>query len=33
VLSFEPGEDWCWCYEDETAFEVDGLPVEVTEHE
>ena len=33
VLSFEPGEDWCWCFEDEVAFEVDGLPVEVTEHE
>jgi uncharacterized UBP type Zn finger protein len=33
VLSFEPGEDWCWCYVDEAAFEVDGLPVEVTQHE
>ena len=33
VLSFEPGEDWCWCYVDEAAFEVDGLPVTVTEHE
>ena len=22
VTSFEPGEDWWWCYVDETAFEV-----------
>jgi len=21
--SLEPGEDWCWCYEDEIAFRVD----------
>ena len=33
VLSFEPGEDWCWCYVDETAFAVDDLPVSVTQHE
>jgi uncharacterized UBP type Zn finger protein len=33
VLSFEPGEDWCWCYVDEAAFAVDGLPVTVTQHE
>jgi uncharacterized UBP type Zn finger protein len=33
VLSFEPAEDWCWCYVDEVAFEVEGLPVSVTEHE
>ena len=33
VLSFEPGEDWCWCYVDNVAFAVDGLPVEVTEHD
>ena len=33
VLSFEPREDWCWCFVDETAFEVDGLPVEITEHD
>ena len=19
----EPGEDWCWCYEDEISFRVD----------
>jgi hypothetical protein len=24
VRSFEPGEDWWWCYADEVAFEVDG---------
>ena len=23
VASFEPGEDWCWCYEDELAFELE----------
>ena len=33
VLSFEPGEDWCWCFVDENAFEVDSLPVEITEHD
>ena len=24
VQSFEPGEDWFWCYADEVAFEVEG---------
>ncbi len=24
VQSFEPGEDWWWCYVDQVAFEVDG---------
>ena len=33
VLSFEPGEDWCWCFEDQVAFAVDGLPVTVTQHD
>ena len=33
VLSFEPGEDWCWCYVDEAAFAVDNLPVTVTQHD
>jgi uncharacterized UBP type Zn finger protein len=23
VASAEPGEDWCWCYEDELMFRVD----------
>ena len=23
VRSLEPGEDWCWCYEDEVVFAVD----------
>jgi uncharacterized UBP type Zn finger protein len=23
IRSLEPGEDWCWCYEDEIAFQVD----------
>jgi hypothetical protein len=22
--SFEPGEDWFWCYVDDVAFELDG---------
>jgi hypothetical protein len=24
VQSFEPGEDWWWCYVDQLAFEVEG---------
>lgn len=24
VRSFEPGEDWWWCYRDEMAFDVPG---------
>jgi uncharacterized UBP type Zn finger protein len=23
IRSAEPGESWCWCYEDSVAFEVD----------
>ena len=26
VQSFEPGEDWFWCYLDDLAFEVEGVP-------
>ena len=26
VQSYEPGEDWWWCYVDEVAFLVDGAP-------
>ena len=26
IRSFEPGEDWWWCYPDELAFEVPGAP-------
>lgn len=26
IRSFEPGEDWWWCYPDQLAFEVDGAP-------
>ena len=26
IRSFEPGEDWWWCYSDEVGFEVDGAP-------
>jgi uncharacterized UBP type Zn finger protein len=25
VQSYEPGEDWLWCYVDELAFEIDQL--------
>lgn len=24
VQSFEPGEDWFWCYADDAFFEIDG---------
>ncbi|MGH9117315.1 MAG: UBP-type zinc finger domain-containing protein [Acidimicrobiales bacterium] len=26
VRSFEPGEDWWWCYADDLFFEVAGAP-------
>lgn len=26
IRSYEPDEDWWWCYVDETGFEVDGAP-------
>ena len=26
VRSYEPGENWWWCYADEVGFEVDGAP-------
>jgi hypothetical protein len=26
VESFEPGEDWFWCYVDEVAFLVGDVP-------
>ena len=26
IRSFEPGEEWFWCYEDDLAFELDGAP-------
>jgi hypothetical protein len=26
IQSFEPGEDWWWCFVDELAFELDGAP-------
>jgi uncharacterized UBP type Zn finger protein len=26
VRSFEPGEDWWWCYPDELRFEVPDAP-------
>lgn len=26
VQSYEPGEDWYWCYVDDLFFEVDGEP-------
>jgi uncharacterized UBP type Zn finger protein len=25
VRSFEPGEDWFYCYPDNLAFEIDGV--------
>lgn len=26
IQSYEPGEDWWWCYVDEVMFEVPGAP-------
>jgi hypothetical protein len=26
VQSYEPGEEWLWCYVDEVAFELGGAP-------
>jgi hypothetical protein len=26
IQSYEPGENWWWCYVDEVAFEVPGAP-------
>jgi hypothetical protein len=25
MSSFEPGEDWSWCYADELAMVIDGI--------
>ncbi|HXY93037.1 MAG TPA: UBP-type zinc finger domain-containing protein [Acidimicrobiia bacterium] len=25
VQSYEPGEEWCWCFVDELAFILDGV--------
>ena len=25
IQSFEPGEDWLWCYVDEVGFEIESL--------
>jgi hypothetical protein len=26
IRSYEPGEDWYWCYLDDLAFELEGAP-------
>jgi uncharacterized UBP type Zn finger protein len=26
IRSFEPGEEWYWCYPDELFFELEGAP-------
>jgi hypothetical protein len=26
IRSYEPGENWWWCYVDDLAFDVDGAP-------
>ena len=26
VQSFEPGEEWYWCYADDLGFDLDGAP-------
>jgi hypothetical protein len=28
VSSFEPGEEWSWCYVDRVAFELEGVPLQ-----
>jgi hypothetical protein len=25
IRSYEPGEDWWWCYVDELTFEIEGV--------
>jgi uncharacterized UBP type Zn finger protein len=25
IQSYEPGEDWIWCYDDEVMFEIESL--------
>ena len=32
VQSFEPGEDWVWCYVDEVAFVVPGFDSDSPSH-
>jgi hypothetical protein len=32
VQSFEPGEEWYWCYFDEFAWEVPGAPPSPSHH-
>ena len=32
VRSFEPGEEWWWCFVDEVAFEVDDDPFRGLHH-
>jgi len=26
IRSYEPGETWYWCYQDEVSFELEGVP-------
>jgi hypothetical protein len=30
IRSYEPGEDWFWCYADEAMFELEGAPPAVS---
>ena len=32
IRSFEPHEDWCWCYVDEVLLEQTGMPLALNEH-
>jgi hypothetical protein len=27
IRSYEPGEDWYWCYVDELVFQLEGAPL------
>jgi hypothetical protein len=30
IRTYEPGEDWFWCYPDELMFDLDGAPPHYT---
>ncbi|HEY7858237.1 MAG TPA: UBP-type zinc finger domain-containing protein [Candidatus Nanopelagicales bacterium] len=32
IRSFEPGEDWFYCYPDDLMFELDGAPPALSHH-
>ena len=32
IRSYEPGEDWWWCYVDDVIFDVPGAPASPSHH-